>query len=173
MAGTRDEVRGTSELPRIVVGLSRLPRQRRGSRRIAARRVAGGRARSARPPEHERVPIFRPRQRSRREFTPLSIWYATPAGVELPSRTFDPGRLALRARPPATVRVASGDETGFPRHVPRCLIPGHLLRAAGIARLPRFLGIFAIARLPEIPRRGCHPIKVKTEVRPNAQIDAR
>jgi len=58
-----------------------LPRQRRESRRMAARTVAGGRARSARPPETRRVPIFRPRQRSRRKFTPPVIWSATPSGV--------------------------------------------------------------------------------------------
>jgi len=32
--------------------------------------------RSARPPDSRACPIFLPRQRSRREFTPLGIWYA-------------------------------------------------------------------------------------------------
>jgi len=45
---------------------------------MASRTVAGGRGEARDHRIHGTPPNFRPRQRSRRELTPLGIWYATP-----------------------------------------------------------------------------------------------
>jgi hypothetical protein len=173
----------------------------------ATRMVAGGRTRSARPPDQmcgmEVRPRMGPRMGSRIKCQAAWIPSATAAAVGKSERVRVSGGLALRARPPATLRDAirrrnrgfaraSGVETvslrvTIPRPsslvprpsslVPRpsSLVPrpcfislSHLLRTPGIATLPRFLGIFAIARLPESRAAVATQIKVKTEVRPNA-----
>jgi len=194
--------------------------------------VAGGRARSARPPDQMCGMEVRPRMGSRIKYQAAWIPSATAAAVGKSGRVRVSGGLALRARPPATLRDAirrrnrgfaractasrlfpSASQSLVPRPsslvprpsslvsrlsslvprpsslvsrpsslVPRLssLVPRpssllhlpaslpHLLRTPGIATLPRFLGIFAIARLPESRAAVATQIKVKTEVRPNA-----
>jgi|GEM_PF-4683966 len=98
----RDEGRGTRDEGVFAL----LPRQRRESRRMAARTVAGGRARSARPPDQICAMGVRPRMGSRIKYQAAWIPSATAAAVGKSGRVRRSGGLALRARPPATIRDA-------------------------------------------------------------------
>ena len=68
--------------------------------------VAGGRARSARPPDQMCGMEVRPRMGSRIKYQAAWIPSATAAAVGKSGRVRVSGGLALRARPPATLRDA-------------------------------------------------------------------
>src|SRR3954471_10762641 len=68
-------------------------------------------------------PIFRPRQRSRRGFTPLGTWYATPAGV-VNIGALNSGGRSLRSdhRLPSGTPPASQIRLMEPRHDERDVV---------------------------------------------------
>ena len=109
---------------------------------MASRRVAGGRARSARPPE-PRMPVSRPRQRSRREFTPLGILI----------------RDALRGRPSISHvdrwSRASRATTGYPPCRHPATVPRSVNLCASTVRTPLFLARASRPRRRPLQNLGC------------------
>jgi len=108
-----------------------LPRQRRESRRMAARTVAGGRARSARPPAQICGMGIRPRLGSRIKYQAAWIPSATAAAVGKSERVLFPvvSRFArdhrLPSETPSGVVTAASPAWPASRPVPprRLLIP--------------------------------------------------